>query len=80
MALCSPVGGKGRLVPTTWVRMLTAEMVKEPAWMPAQNWASMPSHFGREGIDGTSVSHPPKTFQRKASFCNILLYKKNKYK
>ncbi len=68
MASCSPVGGKGRLVPTTWVSLLTAEMVKAPARMPAHNWASMPSRGGSEGIDGTGVSHRPEANRRIVSF------------
>jgi hypothetical protein len=68
MASCSPVGGKGRLVPTTWVSLLTAEMVEVPARMPAHIRTSMPSRGGREGIDGTSVSHCPEANRRVASF------------
>jgi hypothetical protein len=67
-ALCSPVGGKGRLVPTTWVSLLMAETVTVPDWMPAHNWVSMPSCGGREGIDGSGVSHCPETNRRNASF------------
>jgi hypothetical protein len=59
MALWSPVGDKGGLVPTTWVSLLMAETVEAPARMPAHNHASMPSCCGREGIDGSGVScHP----------------------
>ncbi len=68
MALCSPVGGKGRLVSTTWVRLLTAETVEAPAWMPAHIWASTPPHGEREGIDGTGVSRRPEANRRFASF------------
>jgi hypothetical protein len=64
----SPVGGKGRLVPTTWVSLLMAEMVEAPARMPAHNWASTPSHGGREGINGSNVSHCPEANCRIASF------------
>ena len=60
MASCSPVGGKGRLVPMTWVSLLTAEMVEAPERMPAHIWASTPSRGGREGIDGTGVSRRPE--------------------
>jgi hypothetical protein len=67
-ASCSPVGGKGRLVPTTWVSLSMAETVKAPAQMPAHIWASTPSHGGREGIDGTGVSHRPEANRRFASF------------
>ncbi len=68
MALHSPVDGKERLVPTTWLSLLTAEMVEAPARMPAYNWASMQSHGGREGIDGSGVSHCPEASRRNASF------------
>jgi hypothetical protein len=67
-ASCSPVGGKGRLVPTTWVSLSMAEMVEAPARMPAHIWASTPSHGWREGIDGTGVSHRPEVNCRFASF------------
>ena len=69
-ALCSPVGGKGRLVPTTWVSLLTAEMVEAPMGMPVHNRASMPSRGGRESIDGTGMSHHPEANCRNASFVN----------
>jgi hypothetical protein len=52
----------------TWVSLLMAEMVKAPAWMPVHIWASMSSHGGREGIDGTSVSLHPEANRRIASF------------
>ncbi len=68
MALCSPVGGKGRLVPTTWVSLSMAERVKVAVWMPARNRASMPSCGGREGIDGTGMSCRPEANCRIASF------------
>jgi hypothetical protein len=64
----SPVDGKGRLVPTTWVSLSTAETVKAPARMPAHIRASTPSHGGREGIDGTGVSHRPEAYRRIASY------------
>jgi hypothetical protein len=67
-ALCSPVGGKGRLVPTTWVSLLTAKTVKAPACMPVHNWASTPSCGGREGIDGSSMSRCLEANCRNASF------------
>jgi hypothetical protein len=67
-ASCSPVGDKGRLVPMTWVSLLTAETVKAPAWMPLHNQTSTPSHGGREGIDGTSMSPRPEANRRIASF------------
>jgi hypothetical protein len=67
-ASCSPVGGKRRLVPTTWVSLLTAETVKAPVRMPAHIWMSMPSHGGREGINGTGVSRHPEANRRFASF------------
>jgi hypothetical protein len=68
MASCSPVGGKGRLVPTTWVSLSTAETVEAPARMPAHIRASTPSHGGREGIDGTGVSCRPQAHRMWASF------------
>ena len=69
MASCSPVGGRGRLVPpTTVVRMSAGETVKAPARMPAHDWASTPSHGGREGIIGTGVSRRPEVIWRNASF------------
>jgi hypothetical protein len=68
MALCSPVGGKGRLVPMTWVSLSTAETVEAPAQMPAHIWASMPSCGGREGIDGTGMSSRPEAHRTGASF------------
>ncbi len=68
MALCSPVGGKGRLVPKTWVSLLTAEMVEAPARMPVHIWASTPSRGGREGIDRTGVSRRPEAHRMWASF------------
>ncbi len=68
MASCSPVGGKERLVPTTWVSLLTAEMVEVPVRMPVHNQASTSSCGGREGINGTGVSHYPEANHRIASF------------
>jgi hypothetical protein len=68
MASYSPVGGKGRLVPMTWVSLSTAEMVKAPGRMPAHIWASMPSCGGREGINGTGVSSCPEAHRMWASF------------
>ena len=68
MASCSPVGGKGRLVPMTWVSLAMAEMVKAPVQMPAHSWVSTPSCGGREGIDGTGVSHRPEAHPMWASF------------
>jgi hypothetical protein len=67
-ALCSPVGGKGRLVPMTWVSLLMTEKVEAPAQMPAHNWMSMPSCGGREGISVSGVSHRPEANCRNASF------------
>ena len=68
MASCSPIGGKGRLVPTTWVSLLTAETVEAPPRMHAHIRASTPSCGGREGIDGTGVSRPPEAHRMWASF------------
>jgi hypothetical protein len=64
----SPVGGEGRLVPTTWVSLLTAETVEAPARMPVHIRASTPSHGGRESIDGTGVSSRPEAHRVWASF------------
>ncbi len=68
MASCSPVGGKGRLVPTTWVSLSAAETAEAPARMPVHIRASMPSRGGREGIDGTGVSRCPEAHRMWASF------------
>jgi hypothetical protein len=76
MASCSPVGGKGRLVPTTWVSLSTAEMVEAPVRMPAHNWAPKPSRGGREGINGTGVSHRPEANHGIASFVYYSHHKK----
>ncbi len=67
MALCSPVGGGGRLFPATPESESMGEMVKVPAWMPAHSRASTPSRGGREGI-GTGVSRRPEANRRIASF------------
>ena len=68
VASCSPVVGKGRLGPTTLLRVALVEMVKAPAWMPAQGGAATPSCGGREGIVGTGVSRRPEANRRIASF------------
>ncbi len=68
MALCSPVGGKGRLVPTTWVSLLMAEMIEAPMRMLAHIRASTLSRGGKEGIDGTGVSRRPEAHRVWASF------------
>ncbi len=68
MASYSPVGGKGRLVPTTWVSLLTAETVEAPARMPAHSRASTPSCGGREGINGTGGSRRSEAHHMWASF------------
>ncbi len=68
MASCSPVMGKGRLVPMTWVSLSMAETVKVPARIPVHIRASTPSCVGREGIDGTGVSHRAEANRRIASF------------
>jgi hypothetical protein len=80
MASCSPVGGKGRLVPMTWVGLSTAETVEAPARMPAHIWASTPSCGGREGIDGTGVSRRPEANSRIASYVNYYSYRRNRKK
>ena len=67
-ASCSPIVGKGRLGPTTLLRVTSVETVETPARMPAQGGASTPSRGGREGISGTGVSHCPKANRRIASF------------
>ncbi len=79
MALCSPVGGKERLVPRTWVSLSTAEMAEAPARMPTRIWASTPSRGGREGIDGTSMSRCPEANCRIASFV-YYSYRRNRKK
>ncbi|KAL3777722.1 hypothetical protein ACHAW5_008951 [Stephanodiscus triporus] len=53
VALCSPVVGKGRLGPTTLLRMALVETVEAPTRMPVQGGAATPSRGGREGIVGT---------------------------
>jgi hypothetical protein len=68
VASCSPVVGKGRLGPTTLLRVASVETVEAPARMPAQGGASTPSRCGREGIVGTGVSRRPKANRRIASF------------
>jgi hypothetical protein len=76
--LCSPFGGKGRLVATTWVRVLTAETAEAPTQMLAHNQMSTPSHLGREGIDGTSVSHCPEANWMIASWLYYFYCRKKK--
>ena len=60
MASCSPIGGEGRLVPTTLLRVSTVVTVEVPAKMPAYDGASTPSCGGREGIDGSNMIRRPK--------------------
>ncbi len=67
-ASCSPVVGKGRLVPTTLFGLSSGETVEAPARMPARGGAAMPSRGGREGIDGSGVSRCPEANRRNASF------------
>ncbi len=67
-ASCSPVGGKGRLVPPTLAMMLAGETVEAPTRMPAHDGATTPSLGGREGIVGTGVSRRPEANRRIASF------------
>ena len=67
-ASCSPVVGKGRLVPTTLFSLSSGETVEAPARMPAQGRAATPSRGGREGIDGSGVSRHPEANCRNASF------------
>jgi len=68
VASCSPVVGKGRLGPTTLLRVASVETVEAPAWMPAQGGAATPSRGGREGIDGSGVSRRPEANRINASF------------
>ena len=68
VASCSPVVGKGRLGPTTLLRVASVEMVEAPARMPAQGGASTPSRGGREGTVGTGVRRRPEANRRIASF------------
>jgi hypothetical protein len=68
MASSSPVGSKGRLVPTTPFGLSSVETVEAPAQMPAQGGAVTPSRGGREGIDGSGVSRHPEANRRNASF------------
>ncbi len=63
----------------TWVSLLMAKMVKAPARMPVHIQASMPFHGGREGIDGTGVSHRPEANRRFASFV-YYSYSRNRIK
>jgi hypothetical protein len=49
-------------------RMMVVETVKVLARMPAHNRAAMPSHGGREGIDGSGMSHRPEANHRDAAF------------
>ena len=68
VASCSPVVGKGRLVPTTLVRVASVKTVEAPARMPAHGGATTPSRGGREGIVGTGVSRRTEANRRIASF------------
>jgi hypothetical protein len=76
MALCSPFIGEGRLVPTTPERVVAVQTAEAPARMPAHSGASTQSRGGKEGIDGTGVSHCPEANHRNASFCTIPLVEK----
>ena len=67
-ASCSPIVGKGRLGPTTLLRVASVETVEAPARMPVQGGASTPSRGGREGIVGISASLRPEANRRIASF------------
>ena len=79
VASCSPVVGKGRLGPTTLLRVASVETVKAPARMPAQGGASTPSRGGREGIVGTGVSRRPEANRRIAS-CVYYSYRRKRKK
>ena len=67
-ASCSPIVGKGRLVPTTLFGLSSGETVEAPARMPAQGGAAKTSRGGREGIDGSGVSRRPEANRINASF------------
>jgi hypothetical protein len=62
----------------TWVSLPMAETVKVPARMAAHIWASMPSHFGREGIDGTGMSRRPEANRMIASWLYYIYCRKKK--
>ena len=79
VASCSPVVGKGRLGPTTLLRVASVETVEAPARMPAQGGASTPSRGGREGIVGTGVSRRPEANRRIAS-CVYYSYRRKRKK
>jgi hypothetical protein len=78
-ALCSPIVGKGRLVPTTLFGLSSGETVEAPVRMPAQGGAATPSRGGREGIDGSRVSRRPEANRRNASFVYYSSRRKKKY-
>jgi len=67
-ASCSPIVGKGRLVPTTLFGLSSGETVEAPAQMPAQGGAATPSRGGRKGMDGSGVSRRPEANLINASF------------
>ncbi len=63
----SPIGGEGRLVPTSLLKVASAEMVEAPARMSALAKATMPSRGGREGIIRTGVSRSLEANWKNAS-------------
>ncbi len=77
-ASCSPVGGKGRLVPSTLAMMSAGETVEAPAPMHAHNRASTSSLGGREGIEGSGVSRCPEGNWRIPSFLYYSYRRKGK--
>ncbi len=66
-ASCSPVGGEGRLVPTSLLKVALAKTVEAPARMPALGGATTPSCGGREGIVRTGVSRSSEANPKNAS-------------
>jgi hypothetical protein len=58
-------------------RVSAVETVEAPARMPAHNGVATPSHGGREGIDGSGVSHHPEANHRNASFVYYFCKKGN---
>jgi len=62
-----PVGSEGRLVPTSLLKVASAETVEAPARMPALGGATTPSRGGKEGIVRTGVSRSSEANQKNAS-------------
>ena len=59
-ASCSPVGDRGRLVPSALLVVSAGETAEAPTPMHVHNRASTPSLGGREGIKGSGVSRHPE--------------------